>query len=450
MAHDDNVLLPGVIRTGTLVSDNRLFPTMQVPIRVTEAGIEITISWSGEDAISRLWSGSEQYSDDPDRSQYLYEVPRNLWFYDVNGSIALLDCRKADMSQRIGLYSAGRGTIIANRAVMGAKLHTKYQQIYGLRTSIEGLRRWISKSSIERTSTHDKDFRYVSETLNIESPDDVRLEDDPLVYIHFDWTVSSKDGTYTVNDKVYVETRSSKPLTWQSAEHLHKAIQDLLSISYGENRDITESLILRSPKPVITANNRIANEEWLPITGRIQEHHRPKYHRGLIPYKSLKKDSIQKWLSLYDQIPRAIDPIVASFTIDKATPEVKLLEAGSGLEALGYYLLKAGGKNKKEANKCSFKDRLKLITENLEDILPFDVNDWIQQTTSAYNGIKHANRKRPDIIVCLNSWQRAVLTFRCWIALNLGIDKDFLKSRAELDHMRGGYKLLWDENEEQE
>lgn len=75
MAHDDNVLLPGVIRTGTLVSDNRLFPTMQVPIRVTEAGIEITISWPGEDAISRLWSGSEQYSDDPDRSQYLYEVP---------------------------------------------------------------------------------------------------------------------------------------------------------------------------------------------------------------------------------------------------------------------------------------------------------------------------------------------------------------------------------------
>ena len=170
----------------------------------------------------------------------------------------------------------------------------------------------------------------------------------------------------------------------------------------------------------------------------------------MIPYEGLKKDSIRKWLSLYDQIPRAIDPIVTSFTLDKATSEVRLLEVGSGLEALGYYLLKADGKNKKDASNVSFKNRLKLITENLEEILPFNVDDWIQQTTSAYNGIKHANRKRPDMIACLNSWQKAVLTFRCWIALNLGIDKGILKSRAELDHMRGGYKLLWDKNKDQE
>ena len=449
MAHD-NVLLPGVIRTGTLVSDNPQFPDMQVPIRVTEAGIEITISWKDEDPISRLWSDGVAYGDDLDKSQYLYEVPRNLWFYDVDGSVALLDCRTADMSRRMGGYGGGRGLIIADRAVMGAKLLTNYQQTYGLRTSIVGLRRWVGETSIETSSTRDKDSRYISESLNLKSPDDIRLEKRPLGYIHFSWSVSPKDDIYTIEDKAYVETRSSEPLSWQSAQHLHRAIQDLLRISYGENRDLTESLVLRSSNPIVTSNNEIATEEWLPITSGIQELHKPKYNRCLIPYEGLKKDSIQKWLSLYDQIPRAIDPIITSFTLDKATSEVRLLEVGSGLEALGYYMLKADGKNKKDASNVSFKNRLKLITENLEDILPFNVDDWIQQTTSAYNGIKHANRKRPDMIACLNSWLRAVLTFRCWIALKLGIDEDLLKALAEHDHMRGGYQLLWNEGKKQE
>lgn len=216
MAHD-NVLLPGVIRTGILVSDNPLFPDIKVPIRVTEAGIEITISWKDEDPISRLWSDGVAYGDDLDKSRYLYEVPRNLWFYDVDGSVALLDCRTADMSRRIGGYGGGRGLIIADRAVMGAKLLTNYQQIYGLRTSIVGLRRWVGETSIKTSSTRDKDSRYISESLNLKSPDDIRLEKRPLGYIHFSWSISPKDDIYTIEDKAYVETRSSEPLSWQSA-----------------------------------------------------------------------------------------------------------------------------------------------------------------------------------------------------------------------------------------
>ena len=453
MAHNSNVLSPETIRVGTLVSDDYLFPEMQVPIRITEDGIEITISWNNVDAISNLWIDDAiniaEIAEIQD--QDIYPVPRNLWFYDIDGSIALLNCRKYSMTQVIGGDGGARGTIIADCAVMGARLHTNYQKIYGLRTSIAGLRQWIGNSNIERKRPSNRDSRNRSETLIIRSPDDIRLQNNPLGYIHFDWSLSysSKDDTCTINDKTYIETRSSHLLSWQSARHLSKAIQDLLRISYGEDRDLTESQVLRSPDTAATANEEIANE-WLPITEGIQERHKPKYDRGLIQYAELKEDGVQKWLSLYDQIPRAIDPIVTSFTLDKATPEVRLLEAGSGLEALGYYLLKADGKNKKDANKFSFKDRLKRITENLKDILPFEVNNWILQTTSAYNGIKHANRKRPDKIVCLNSWQKAVLTFRCWIALNLGIDKDILKSRAELDHMRGGYKLLWGKNKDQE
>ena len=154
MAHD-NVLLPGVIRTGILVSDNPLFPDIKVPIRVTEAGIEITISWKDEDPISRLWSDGVAYGDDLDKSRYLYEVPRNLWFYDVDGSVALLDCRTADMSRRIGGYGGGRGLIIADRAVMGAKLLTNYNKYTGCELQLwvyeDGSGKLASKHQVHET-----------------------------------------------------------------------------------------------------------------------------------------------------------------------------------------------------------------------------------------------------------------------------------------------------------
>lgn len=438
MLETGNVLLPGKYRTGTLISDNPLLNKKQVPIRVTEDGVEVTVAWQEGNKISSLWYGDEIPLNESDRNK----IPRNLWFHDADGSIALLGCRGASLSQQMLGYGGGQGTIIANRAIISAELHSDYQQVYGLRTSIAGLREWIGKSSVMQDPHPNEAGFLKSETLTIRSPEDIPLNDNPSVSIRFAWTVSRNDDIWEVNDKAYIETKSSEPLTWQRAEHLHRALQDLLRISYGEDRDLIESLVLRSSNPKVGAENKVDHEEWLPVIRELREHHKPKRHNCLIPYSLLGKDNIQEWFSLYDKIPRAIDPLVTSFTLDKVTAEARLFEASIGMEALGYYLLIRDGKSKDAAGRTSFKDRLGLISKNLRDILPFDVSDWIQQTTSAYNGVKHANRDRPDLLMRLNSWRKTVLVFRCWIALELGIEKGDLKDLVSVDSMRNEYKLL--------
>lgn len=438
MLETGNVLLPGKYRTGTLISDNPLLNKKQVPIRVTEDGVEVTVAWQKEKKISSLWYGDEISLNESDRNK----IPRNLWFHDADGSIALLGCRGASLSQQMLGYGGGQGTIIANRAIIGAALHSDYQQVYGLRTSIDGLREWIGKSCVMQDPHTNEAGLLKSETLTIRSPEDIPLNDNPSVSIRFSWIVSNNDDIWEVSDKAYIETKSNEPLTWQRAEHLHNALQDLLRISYGEDRDLTESLVLRSSNPKVSTKNKVAYEEWLPVIRELREHHKPKRHNCLIPYNLLEKDNIQEWFSLYDRIPRAIDPLVTSFTLDKVTAEARLFEASIGMEALGYYLLIRDGKSKDAAGRTSFKDRLGLISKNLRDILPFDVSDWIQQTTSAYNGVKHANRDRPDLLMRLNSWRKTVLVFRCWIALELGIEKGDLKDLVSVDSMRNEYKLL--------
>lgn len=446
MLETGNVLLPGKYRTGTLISDNPLLNKKQVPIRVTEAGVEVTVAWQRENQISSLWYGDEISLNESDRNK----IPRNLWFYDADGSIALVGCRAASMSQQMQGYGCGQGTIIANRAIINAELHSDYQQVYGLLTSIAGLREWIGKSSVMQDPHPNEAGFLKSETLTIRSPENIPLNDNPSVSIRFAWTVSRNDDIWKVNDKAYIETKSSEPLTWQRAEHLHKALQDLLRISYGEDRDLIESLVLRSSNPKVGAENKVAHEEWLPVIREIRQHHEPKHNNCLIPYNLLKKDNIQEWFSLYDKIPRAIDPLVTSFTLDKVTAEARLFEASIGMEALGYYLLIRNGISKKVAGNTSFENRLELISKSLVDILPFDVDDWKKRTSSAYNGVKHANRKRPDMLTCLNCWRETTLAFRCWVALKLGIEKEVLKGLASRDSMRNKYELLWDEGKAQE
>lgn len=392
MSKSDNVLLPGKLRTGTLISDNPLFDSKQVTVEATEAGIEITVFWETRDPVASFWFGHLIPNKDPVANEHLHKIPRNLWFADAYGSIALLNCYAIGRAH-MGGYGSGKGTIIAKSAIMGAKSHSDYQHVYGLRTSIVGLRQWIGKSSVNQNPHCNETDNFESWILSFRRPRNITLCDHPPVCIHLSYSVSTNADIWTISDKAYIETRSNEPLTWQRAELLHRALQNLLRISSGEDRDLTESLVLRSSNPVVNAENNASYEEWLPITHGIREHHKPRHHNCLIPYEKLKEESLQKWFSLYEEIPRAIDPLITSFTLNKVTAEVRLLEASSGMEALGYYLLKSAGKNKKDASSISFKSRLELISNDLEDILPFDVSDWIQQTSSAYNGVKHANRE---------------------------------------------------------
>lgn len=53
------------------------------------------------------------------------------------------------------------------------------------------------------------------------------------------------------------------------------------------------------------------------------------------------------------------------------------------------------------------------------------------------------------MLMCLNTWRETVLAFRCWVALELGIEKGDLKELVSRDSMQYEYKLIWDEEKEQ-
>ena len=85
------------------------------------------------------------------------------------------------------------------------------------------------------------------------------------------------------------------------------------------------------------------------------------------------------------------------------------------------------------AGRACFADKLHAITSELDDNWPFDLEQWKLEMAESYNSIKHANRAPVDRLQSLNAWRKGILVFRSWVALRLGVSKDQLLFRLQLD-----------------
>ena len=76
------------------------------------------------------------------------------------------------------------------------------------------------------------------------------------------------------------------------------------------------------------------------------------------------------------------------------------------------------------------------------DCLPFDGQAWAVQTVSTYNALKHANRNLPDEAEVMNSWADSVMVVRAWVALELGIAMEVVKSRLVEDKQPRNFTMV--------
>jgi hypothetical protein len=112
-----------------------------------------------------------------------------------------------------------------------------------------------------------------------------------------------------------------------------------------------------------------------------------------------------------------------------------------GLEALGYLIaMRDDGKTEDEANSLSYKERLLRIAQDVSGVLPFVNKTWAQTMATAYNSLKHVNRRSQPIPMVANCWREGTLLFRAWIAAELGLDHEEIKSRLARD--RHAYPLV--------
>jgi hypothetical protein len=145
----------------------------------------------------------------------------------------------------------------------------------------------------------------------------------------------------------------------------------------------------------------------------------PANRLPLFAFRDIGVRGVSKWMSEYETLGRPMWTLAATVFQTGATVELRLLQVGAALEALGYRL--AGSPTKP----LNFIEYLHTIAENTAADLSNvygtqpQVDSWALAFNAAYKGVKHADNPLPTPDVAAQMAQSGSLLARVWLAHHL-------------------------------
>ena len=438
-----NELLNGTRRTGDFYDTYEETPEVKVTLERSDAGIGITVAWSCPEVPYAAWfmsNGRLSLGTEPETEPK--PVPRRVLFHDSHGTVLLLRCRARGYHANVG--GPGSGTLWARAAIMGVDEDKEFDRPHGLQTEISGLREWLSVTSWEKRYENREDG---SLKIILSSAETTKFK----VIEHAGMALEFRSGwglvpeqeqdRFVLFDHLRCTTRSAEPLDWDVHMQLHQAIRDMLVISRWRDESCVAVCALREDDPMTTLDSESHGEQWRKVV--VSDDERKPAPKGYLPhllqYQDLGPEGIGRWLVLRNEFARALDPVLTSIDLRNTTAQTLLAHTGPGVEALGYLLMIRDGMEPKKADRANLQARFERILADLGDCLPFDGPTWARQTVATYNALKHANRALPDKADVMNSWAESVMVVRAWVALELGLAADVVKSRLADDRQPRHY-----------
>lgn len=139
------------------------------------------------------------------------------------------------------------------------------------------------------------------------------------------------------------------------------------------------------------------------------------------------------WRSMRESKYHPVQLLIPTIENPKMAPEVKALQLGAGIEALGFKLKEETSSTSTADNQKAFQI-FRLVGVTAKNLLLDLFEGWSDEANSVYQAMKHLNRVLPETgeIARINSLSE--LAIQAWLADELGASeatiKSFLKERA--------------------
>lgn len=453
--------MPRVRETGTAVAGNRLEvgqprlgwmidgdpATPEVSTTLVDDGssIVLTVPWNDSGSLYGRWfAQGMMFGDDPDRRRFRYEVPEILWFRDHSGSVTLVGCRSIGSNSN---FIVGQGRASVRIAVMGGQRLPDYRKINGLRTDLPGLGDWMTLRSLSYSNKNDANGRLESLHLDLKAPDPVPLTRAMNLRIrpNFSLRIPSTPEATLIEESLQIESLVQRPREWEEHLRAHETVRELLSLSAWRSFGYSALWAHLETDPERVLSGDAVGRRWAEVATHAVRKHTPSTTRPhfLFTYEGIKSIGVRRWFRLRDSFGRGIGPILSTLDAGHATIEGAMSQVAIGLDGIGYQLALDSGLSPKQANNESHEVRLLRVVGELTVPLPppFSVTTWAGNAAVVYNGLKHANRAFPDLLLTINTLRESQLVFRLWVAARVGAPKDQLQQRLSMDSMIFPYEL---------
>lgn len=408
-------------------------------LRRVEDDLLLTIPWEKEGNHYARWFGEGiRWGDDPDRTRFNYAPPKNLWFVNPDGWVALVDCHSR--GRRATIPGSGEGRVGVDMAVMGARSGQDYRRLNGMQSVVPGLGLWLGHRSFERTATRDGDGWLSALTLEWtrEAPIKASRKLNLTFQRGFEFRDIVPGDEALLEDQFYVQTLVAGSRSWHDHLRLHTAVRDLVALAGWQPFDVTQVSVMRGSDPARILDGRSHGRQWLPAQVFVHPRGAPTYQapRFLFSLDDIGTAGVDRWLNLQRRHLRTVQPLVFSLRQQHVPLETHLLQIGAAVEALGFDLACEAGISRRAAASESFMDRAVRVTSSFgNDFPPFLTSSWPDDLRVAYRGVKHADRDLPSVERGFRLLQASRLILRLWIGKRLGANPARLWRRARHDHM---------------
>lgn len=416
-----NGLTPGDSRVGFVWNEQwaDAYPAM---LQDRGGQIQLVVPYRSDDArLARRIEGWFLAEDADGRDS----PPDEVWFSDNLGSVSLVGLRAVGGS----LFSSrpvAECVLAVSFAAFSGDRGVSYASVNEMTADIEGLARWVGIRSVQHNRHPDSDEVTLTITPSVVVPLDPHL--DHSLISGATWGVPAIfPGMSTVDEQGLSRTRAESPAPL--AEHLdrHNAVRELLELSAWREIGVRTLKVRRRDDPITV----LSGDALGPRTAEIRTYAVPPSSDAtsnfdfLFDFDHVGADGFRRWLDVREQFKRGIGAMTFSLHHRGGSLDGYISDAGIGLEEIGHQILGPSPNSRWR----SHYELLKAVAAECSATLPFNGATWAENSTEVYNGVKHADRRTPDLDTMVNSLRQNRIVFRAWVARRIGVPDGALLKR---------------------
>ncbi|WP_311452415.1 HEPN domain-containing protein [uncultured Rothia sp.] len=471
----DNTLEIGQVRVGWLypgeVKEGAGIPATLVRDKNRVQALIPVEGWRSSNPAARWGTEGIVFDDDPERTEYQYEVPGNMYFIDNHGMVLLIGCRDSGFKKKFISVFQSLGGILQKISVEAAVFSSRAyntNSFNGYRTEIENLSQWFQMNTIKtRPVCEEVDgaYRVKSVETKASSAGEILIDESRGLKFKSDFTVvpnsSSTKVVYESHD--VLESYRDETIPFIKGMKEHDAIRDLLMISSWSVHKFVSIAVSRDNDrgdfDAIAWRN-VISERW-ETTKNIDIENK----KFIFTYNDIESDGVRKWLEISEKYPRALNPILSTIRWDSGTVENEFFNLCSGVEALGRYIARDyPEKSFEDGGRAYLQDALQNIINQIpKGILPYVkkgeggregkvvylLPEWADKINNSYNSVKHYGDEEINYKNIFESIDLLRIIIVSWVGTQLGAKPKTLRNRLIKQRRyekylpnltRGGYK----------
>lgn len=320
------------------------------------------------------------------------------------------------------------------------------------RSRISGLAHWMHDSYITRPIGVD----------NSDDPEDPQTsavsistrDFKPVVFAFEDFTIRISSDPEMIRDRAQdlvglafhpmATVEFSNNTEWGDLLNSLHEIQDLVMLLCWRN--LRPSLLSMAFEPELPGTETL--DRWSRVfTSRFEGPRKTDVDQRLdfvMRFSSLNAESVEIWLLKRSEHAHAVSLFLQVIGSPTMSHEVRALQLGAGIEALGFKLV-ARQVGAEKANRFRAEKLFRAVALPAVKLFPATFASWARDANECYQAMKHLNRDRLLTGFVAETNDRSTVVIQIWLATILGASEEEIVDYVEnCARFKSNYRKLLD------